>query len=208
MSGYWPSWAGALGLGAVTVAFPLVLGRRLGISGAWERVLHWTSERDAERADAVLDDADAFAAALAAETSAQFGAASVDGGGGSGGSATVTAPPASAGPIERRLPLNSQLVLLVSVLVGGFLAAVVSGRFEIRTDMGAAFDVLVTDGPWMWVVLFVGGLLVGVGTRMAGGCSSGHGLSGCSRLEPESLVATAVFFAAAVATSFMIWKVW
>ncbi len=201
MSNYWPWWAGALGLGTATVAFPLVVGRRLGISGAWERVLHWRSEREAEHADAVLDDADAFAAALAAETAAQFG--------GADDRQVAVAPPisVSAAP-ERKLPLNTQPVLLVSVFVGGLIAALVSGRFELRADMGAAFDAIVTDGPWMWVILFGGGVLVGIGTRMAGGCSSGHGLSGCSRLEPESLVATAVFFGAAVATSFLLWKVW
>ena len=100
---------------------------------------------------------------------------------------------------------NLRIPLLI---VGGLIAALVSGRFELRADMGAAFDAIVTDGPWMWVILFGGGVLVGIGTRMAGGCSSGHGLSGCSRLEPESLVATAVFFGAAVATSFLLWKVW
>lgn len=206
MSGYWPSWAGALGLGATTVAFPLLVGRRLGVSGAWERVLHWRSEREAERIDAVLDDADAFAAAIAAETAAEFGRSADSGAPGS--KVAVAAPVAAASAPERRLPLNTQLVLLVSVFVGGLVAALVSGRFELRADMGPAFDAIVTDGPWMWVILFGGGLLVGIGTRMAGGCSSGHGLSGCSRLEPESLVATMVFFGAAVATSFLVWKVW
>ena len=49
--------------------------------------------------------------------------------------------------------------------------------------------------------------MVGFGTRMSGGCSSGHGLTGCSRLHPVSLVATAVFFAAAAAVSTLLWKV-
>jgi len=206
VSNYWPWWAGALGLGATTVAFPLLVGRHLGVSGALERVLHWRTEREADRLDLVLDDADAFAAALAAETAAQFGGP--DSAGPNNSNVALASPVDREVAPERRLPLNTQLVLLVSVFVGGLIAALVSGRFEIRSDMGPAFDALVTDGPWMWVILFGGGLLVGIGTRMAGGCSSGHGLSGCSRLEPESLVATAVFFGAAVATSFLIWKVW
>jgi uncharacterized membrane protein YedE/YeeE len=59
----------------------------------------------------------------------------------------------------------------------------------------------------MIAVLFGGGMLVGFGTRLAGGCSSGHGLSGCGRLRPVSLLATAVFFGTAVLVSFLLWKV-
>jgi hypothetical protein len=102
----------------------------------------------------------------------------------------------------------TQAALLVSVFLGGLVAAVSSGRFELRWDMGDGFSELVTSNPTTMVcVLFVGGLLVGFGTRLAGGCSSGHGLSGCGRLRPVSLVATAVFFGTAVLVSFLLWKV-
>ena len=74
--------------------------------------------------------------------------------------------------------------------------------------MGDAFRAIVTDNPIaMIVTLFLRGVLVGFGTRLAGGCSSGHGLSGCGRMRPVSLVATAVFFGTAVAVSFLLWKV-
>ncbi len=59
-------------------------------------------------------------------------------------------------------------------------------------------------GPWALVALALGGALVGAGTRMAGGCTSGHGLSGCARLVPSSLIATGCFMAAAVATSLLL----
>jgi uncharacterized membrane protein YedE/YeeE len=52
--------------------------------------------------------------------------------------------------------------------------------------------------------LLVGGVLVGVGTRLANGCTSGHGLCGTSRLAPRSLVATAVFFAVGIAIVFVV----
>lgn len=42
-------------------------------------------------------------------------------------------------------------------------------------------------------VLIVGGLLVGIGTRMGSGCTSGHGVCGIARVSPRSLVATGVF---------------
>jgi uncharacterized protein len=48
--------------------------------------------------------------------------------------------------------------------------------------------------------LIAAGLLVGVGTRYAGGCTSGHGVCGLSRLSPRSLVATATFMGAGFMT--------
>jgi uncharacterized membrane protein YedE/YeeE len=52
--------------------------------------------------------------------------------------------------------------------------------------------------------LVVAGLLVGVGTRYASGCTSGHGVCGISRLSPRSLLATLVFMAAGFATVFAV----
>lgn len=51
--------------------------------------------------------------------------------------------------------------------------------------------------------LVLAGLLVGVGTRYGGGCTSGHGVCGLSRLSPRSLVATAAFMGAGFATVFV-----
>jgi uncharacterized membrane protein YedE/YeeE len=51
--------------------------------------------------------------------------------------------------------------------------------------------------------LVVAGLLVGLGTSYGSGCTSGHGVCGISRLSPRSLVATAAFMAAGVATVYL-----
>jgi uncharacterized membrane protein YedE/YeeE len=48
------------------------------------------------------------------------------------------------------------------------------------------------------------GVLVGVGTRLSNGCTSGHGLCGVSRASPRSLVATGVFFVVGVLTATLI----
>ena len=53
-------------------------------------------------------------------------------------------------------------------------------------------------------LLVAGGLLVGFGTRMGGGCTSGHGVCGMARLSPRSLVATLVFMAGGFATTFLV----
>ena len=52
-------------------------------------------------------------------------------------------------------------------------------------------------------VLIAGGLLVGFGARLGGGCTSGHGVCGIARLSPRSLVATALFMATAAVVVFV-----
>jgi uncharacterized protein len=52
--------------------------------------------------------------------------------------------------------------------------------------------------PTSYVTIAVAGLLVGFGTRLSNGCTSGHGLCGMARLSPRSMVATGVFMAAAM----------
>jgi len=54
--------------------------------------------------------------------------------------------------------------------------------------------------PASWIVIIVAGLLVGFGTRLAGGCTSGHGICGMARLSARSIAATMIFMAVAVAT--------
>ncbi|WP_030543538.1 YeeE/YedE family protein [Streptomyces albus] len=261
MSPYWPWWAGAIGLALVTVVHTLTTDRSLGVSSAWDRVLHWRSERELEKLDEEFTDDQAFADALAAATAEHFGTATAAPaepyGAGAGAHAApqhhpypqgndpyspyapysqgnyqgshgypqppadpwapAAAPepepapePAPAAPAAapRPAPVVTQAALLLSILIGGWIAAYTSGRFEFRFDMGPGFQSLVTDNPLtMTAVLFAGGILVGFGTRLAGGCSSGHGLSGCGRLRPVSMVATAVFFGTAAAVSFLLWKV-
>lgn len=53
--------------------------------------------------------------------------------------------------------------------------------------------------PASLVLVAIGGLLVGIGTRMGGGCTSGHGVCGVARLSTRSIAATAIFMLAAIA---------
>lgn len=54
--------------------------------------------------------------------------------------------------------------------------------------------------PASWIVIIAAGLLVGFGTRLAGGCTSGHGICGISRFSARSITATVIFMAVAIAT--------
>lgn len=84
--------------------------------------------------------------------------------------------------------------LFVGGLFCGAAIAVFAGWFEPR-DV-----VFPLEGP----ALGLAGLLVGIGTALAGGCTSGHGVCGVARLSPRSLVATATFVASAIAVVFVI----
>ena len=59
-----------------------------------------------------------------------------------------------------------------------------------------------TGFPWPWLV--VAGLLVGFGTRMGSGCTSGHGICGLSRMSKRSLAATLAFMGLGIATVYVL----
>ncbi len=83
----------------------------------------------------------------------------------------------------------------LAFLAGLFAAPLVYGLFAApvvpRIDAG-------------WLTLIVAGLLVGVGTRVGSGCTSGHGVCGLSQLSPRSLVATLAFMGAGFVTVFLV----
>jgi uncharacterized membrane protein YedE/YeeE len=54
--------------------------------------------------------------------------------------------------------------------------------------------------PPGWTVIVAAGLLVGVGTRLGGGCTSGHGICGIARLSGRSIAATIIFMVTAIVT--------
>jgi uncharacterized membrane protein YedE/YeeE len=78
-------------------------------------------------------------------------------------------------------------------------AAFIAGL--VAAPLGAAFVGYAVPTPQMpgsYFAIVVGGLLVGFGTRLSSGCTSGHGICGIARLSPRSIVATGVFMATAI----------
>jgi uncharacterized membrane protein YedE/YeeE len=100
-----------------------------------------------------------------------------------------------------------RLPFLVGLVAGGALSALLAGGWSPLWDLGR-FDAAFGFGPaaklaWM----FAGGLLIGFGTRLAGGCTSGHGIFGLAHLERASLLSTLSFLAAGIATAHVIYRV-
>jgi uncharacterized membrane protein YedE/YeeE len=87
----------------------------------------------------------------------------------------------------------------ISPLGIGFVAGILGGAAAAFTLIRQA-EFTITDSP---ILLVLGGLLVGFGTRLGSGCTSGHGVCGLARLSPRSMVATATFMIVAAVTVFI-----
>lgn len=114
-------------------------------------------------------------------------------------------------PYFRRKAITSgrpwRLPFAFGLLLGGFLSAVLAGGWSPTWALGV-FDARIGFGhagkaAWM----FVGGLFIGFGTRLAGGCTSGHGIFGLSNFERASLITTLAFMAGGVITTQLIYRV-
>jgi uncharacterized protein len=95
----------------------------------------------------------------------------------------------------------------VGLVLGGWLSAMLGGGWSPTWDLGL-FDERIgvgVAGKLAW--MFVGGLFIGFGTRLANGCTSGHGIFGMSNLERASIVATVAFMTAGVLTTQFIYRV-
>lgn len=179
---YWPWWIGGVGLALVAVGFPLLNRAPLGVSGAMGQLAALLtpgrSRRSGDEGSAVENPEESSVGCDPIPRA---------------GTDTATGTPAWTGP-----------AFLVSMLLGGSLAAWVGKTGFGGSGLSPGFRALFGDGAGAVAALFLGGLLVGFGTRWSGGCTSGHGLSGVGRLQPASLAATGVFFGTAIAVSFLI----
>jgi uncharacterized membrane protein YedE/YeeE len=189
----WAWWLSGLSLATIAVLNWLVVGRMLAVSGRFTAIV----DRVRSPAKEPAMSQDELLAAIRAATSAEFG------------DAAVSAEPPPAAPVPAVAPARSPLahfVFFACLVAGGALASALAGaqpaHLALRSE---AFSRLFGEAPWATpLVLVFGGALVGFGTRMASGCTSGHGLCGVSRGQRGSLLATGAFFGAGVLVSFLL----
>lgn len=118
--------------------------------------------------------------------------------------------------------ISTVILLLFSGRVAGN-SGIIAGLFRLKKDnafwklfyvVGLLFGGIVylkiqtppdtvtfSVGPG---ILVIAGLLVGFGTRLGSGCTSGHGICGMSRFSARSVIATCIFMASAIATVFIL----
>jgi uncharacterized membrane protein YedE/YeeE len=102
-----------------------------------------------------------------------------------------------SGIVGGMLPIRRKETAWRAAFLAGLLAAPL--LLGLATGYSAPAPVLDSVD-----LLVVAGLLVGFGTRLGSGCTSGHGVCGIARLSPRSLISTAVFMATAAATVFLV----
>jgi uncharacterized membrane protein YedE/YeeE len=190
---YWPGWVGGVALAAVMLVHWFGVGRMMAVSGRVtaivDRLRHGREDESDDSGEMTQEE---LLAAIRAETTARFGP----------GSVTAPAAATSVEPQREAQPFVAHPLLFVALAAGGLLGTSAQGTPSLLLR-GHGFSELVGGSPVLAsVVLTFGGVLVGFGTRMAGGCTSGHGLCGVSRGQKGSLLATCAFFGAGVATSF------
>jgi hypothetical protein len=145
-------------------------------------------------------DAASLIAAMREATAMQFGTEAV-------GDAPPPGAELSAVPVSRGVqPATAHLIFLGGLVLGGLASAALAGHLHVVSGItSVSFARLTRGSPSLGVLLlFTGGMLVGFGTRMAGGCTSGHGMCGVSRMQSGSLLATAAFFGSGVAASLLL----
>ena len=88
----------------------------------------------------------------------------------------------------------SNVLFLVGLVVGPMII-----YYLILPNKPIAFEITSS-----YLLIVIGGFLVGFGTRLGGGCTSGHGICGIGRLSVNSMIATAIFVATGIITVFIL----
>lgn len=92
---------------------------------------------------------------------------------------------------------------ILGIMLGGFLATVIAhpGEWHFTFYMGEAYGALLPSNLWLKIlVLFIGGIIMGWGARLAGGCTSGHVIAGIPLLNLSSMLAGILFFVGGLVT--------
>lgn len=207
LSGDWPAWwLGAILLSVVPVVHWLLLGQMLAVSGRVTRLVDagrralarvWQGRsRGTDGPAPDMTDAELLAALVVA-TRAEFGpAADVP-------KAAEPAVPLASTASRAEARVGEDLTFFAGLLLGGALARLGRGPLAPGFHLdGTMLSRLCPSRGGQALLLLVGGVLVGFGVRMAGGCTSGHGLCGVTRGQRGSLVSTAAFLGAAVGTAY------
>ena len=101
--------------------------------------------------------------------------------------------------------IDWQWMLVVGIVLGSLLSSLLSGEFSLRflpeTEYGAVVNLTYAGRA---VSALLGGILLGFGSRFAGGCTSGHGISGTLQLAISSWLAAIFFFIGGILTASLI----
>jgi len=96
------------------------------------------------------------------------------------------------------------LMIIPGIVIGAFLSSVLSGTFQVSWVPPLWASAFGSNVVVRVVVALLGGILLGFGARWAGGCTSGHGISGSIQLSLGSMITAACFFAGGIGIAFLL----
>lgn len=108
---------------------------------------------------------------------------------------------------KNKLGIDWQWMLVAGIVVGVLVTSVITGGFAIEWVPSTFGEKFGFDPLLRWVFAIIGGILIGLGSRWAGGCTSGHGISGTLQLAVSSWVAVIMFFIAGIGTAMLLYGV-
>jgi len=98
-------------------------------------------------------------------------------------------------------------MIIPGIIIGAFISSVLSGTFHIGWVPALWASVFGSSAILRVLVALAGGILLGLGARWAGGCTSGHGISGSIQMSLASMVTAACFFAGGIGVAMLLYRV-
>lgn len=192
-SEFWPGWVSGVALASLIVVYFWITGRLLSSSGRVSVVLDRLRHGPTTECDMATED---LAEALRIASVEKFGESAVQA---SLASATAVREIKNIRPREN-ISWLGHLSFLIGLVLGGRASHVSE---PMRWTLGErVWAGVVPEAALPYLLLFAG-VLVGFGTRMAGGCPIGHGLCGMPRGQAGSWAASLAFFGAGVGISLL-----
>ena len=107
-------------------------------------------------------------------------------------------------------PYNWRLWFFLGIPLGGLLGVLLSpdASFAPTMSLGTLYDSVLPDNVWAkGAILALGGVAVGYGARLAGGCTSGHSITGIALLNRPSIIASVGFFVGGIVIVQLLFRV-
>jgi len=112
-------------------------------------------------------------------------------------------------PYCKKFPpvIDWEWMLVIGIIFGSFLSALSGNTFHLQW-VPDRWSEAISPSPFLRLIAaFIGGVFIGIGSRWAGGCTSGHGISGTMQLAVSSWLAVIFFFISGIATAAAVYRI-